>query len=229
VSAVDSIAADPVSTELETAPPGVRIPAAALRLADQARNSQGLSFHVLPYVALILGAAEEVAIDPAIIAALMEVEGSGETAVSPAGAMGLMQLMPDKLNVTDDPFDPGTNILRAAQFIRRLVSKYGTDLGAVAAAYFGAIDQHGNVTDDSDGNVTGIEYVEMFAAAYQRWAVAFNQPSRPIAIRPVIRQMQLPPEDEPDEATSRFRGVPERDRWYLQVDKPEPALLPLIL
>jgi len=219
------------SEEVAPEPAPTATPRPAPHLAVGLRDAAGLSLHVKEYIPLILGAAEEVGVDPALIAALMETEGSAEEAVSSAGAAGLMQLLPDKLLATDDPFDPATNILRSAQLIRRLVRSYNGDLGMVAGAYFGAVDQDGHVTDDSDGIMTGLEYVERFADAYERWAIAFNQPTRPIAIRPMIRQrqptpapaadMDAPPSLEADDG-------PARDQWYLYVEKPQPALPPLL-
>jgi murein DD-endopeptidase MepM/ murein hydrolase activator NlpD len=120
------------------------------------------------YRDLIQRSAELTGADPAIVAALMEVEGSGEGSVSPAGAMGLMQLMPDKFRPGDDPFDPPTNLLRAAQHIRLLQDRWKS-AELVAAAYFGAIDSQGNVTGASDGNIDGFGYVEFFRAAYRRY------------------------------------------------------------
>ena len=213
----------------EPAPTAMRRPAP--HLAVGLRDAAGLSLHVKEYVPLILGAAEEVGVDPAVIAALMETEGSAEEAVSSAGAAGLMQLLPDKLLATDDPLDPATNILRSAQLIRRLVRSYDGDLGMVAGAYFGAVDHDGHVTDDSDGIMTGLEYVERFADAYERWAIAFNQPTRPIAIRPMIRQRQPTPAPaaDMDALPSLEAGDgPARDQWYLYVEKPQPALVPVL-
>jgi hypothetical protein len=192
------------------------------------RTADGLSAHVMTYSGLILGAAEEIGVDPALIAALMEVEGSGPNAVSHAGAMGLMQLMPDKLQAGDDPFDPGTNILRAAQLLRRLTATYRGDLISVSAAYFGAIDHQGQVTDASDGISNGFEYVSRFAAAYQRWALAFNQPHQVLAIRPTIQQRSAASGSSVaalNVASSEFSS-PERDRWYLFMERAQPALPP---
>jgi soluble lytic murein transglycosylase-like protein len=132
--------------------------------------SLGLSgfWKVIRYRDLIQGSAELAGADAAIMAALMEVEGSGEGSVSPAGAMGLMQLMPDKFRPGDDPFDPPTNLLRAAQHVKALQERWHVP-ELVAAAYFGAIDEQGHVTGASDGNVTGFEYIELFRAAYQHY------------------------------------------------------------
>ena len=123
------------------------------------------------YRDLIRRSAEATGADAAIVAALMEVESSGERAVSPAGARGLMQLMPDKFQPGDDPFDPATNLLRAAGHIRQLQDRWGSP-DRVAAAYFGAIDRWGNVTGASDGGVDGYEYVARFRAAYRRYTGA---------------------------------------------------------
>lgn len=109
-------------------------------------------------------AAHAAGIDPAIMAALLVVEGSGERAVSPAGAMGLMQLMPDKFRSGDDPFNIPTNFARAAQHIALLQGIYGPN-ERIAAAYFGAIGPGGVITGASDGNVNGFEYVRRYEAA----------------------------------------------------------------
>ena len=147
------------------------------------RSPEGLSLHVLRYVPLIVEIGGEVGVDPAVLAALMEVEGSGEDAVSWAGAQGLMQVMPDKLHTGDDPFDPPTNVRRAAQFVRHLATTWEGDLAAVAGSYFGAVDNQGFVTEASDGIATGTQYVSRFAAAYERWASALGQPVRPVVMR----------------------------------------------
>jgi len=109
-------------------------------------------------------AARAAGVDPEIVGALMVVEGSGEQAVSPAGAMGLMQLMPDKFRTGDDPFDVTTNLRRAAEHISLLRARWGST-DRIAAAYFGAIDGGGNITGASDGNVDGYEYVRRFQGA----------------------------------------------------------------
>lgn len=128
--------------------------------------SAGLSSpaRVARYRDLILRASQAAGADPAIVAGLMEVEGSGEGAVSPAGALGLMQLMPDKFEPGDDPFHVPTNLARAARHIALLEGRYGSG-ERVAAAYFGAIDGAGNVTGASDGNVDGFEYVRQYQAS----------------------------------------------------------------
>jgi hypothetical protein len=58
-------------------------------------------------------------------------------AVSPKGAMGLMQLMPmtaGDLGVSN-PFDPEENVNAGTQFLKRLMLRYGGDLALTLGAY----------------------------------------------------------------------------------------------
>lgn len=68
-----------------------------------------------------------------LIAEVIRVESNGQVgAVSRAGAMGLMQLMPgtwaalrDRLALGADPFDPRDNVLAGAAYLRQLLDRYG--------------------------------------------------------------------------------------------------------
>jgi len=68
-----------------------------------------------------------------LIEAVIAAESGGRVrAVSPAGAMGLMQLMPGtwsdlraRLGLGADPFDPADNILAGAAYLRDLLDRYG--------------------------------------------------------------------------------------------------------
>ncbi|MDR6530276.1 soluble lytic murein transglycosylase-like protein [Caulobacter rhizosphaerae] len=68
-----------------------------------------------------------------LIEAVIAAESGGRArAVSPAGAMGLMQLMPGtwsdlraRLGLGADPFDPADNILAGAAYLRDLLDRYG--------------------------------------------------------------------------------------------------------
>lgn len=72
--------------------------------------------------------------------AVLQVESAGEPrAVSSAGAMGLMQLMPGtwrtlqaQLSLGGDPFDPHDNIMAGAAYLRWLRDRYGPE-GFLAA------------------------------------------------------------------------------------------------
>ncbi|HPO74114.1 MAG TPA: lytic transglycosylase domain-containing protein, partial [Armatimonadota bacterium] len=69
--------------------------------------------------------------------------------LSHAGAMGLMQLMPEtarNLGVTN-PWDPTQNIMAGTRFLRWLLDEFGSTRLAVAAynAGPGAVRRHGGV------------------------------------------------------------------------------------
>ncbi|TCT03656.1 lytic transglycosylase domain-containing protein [Aquabacter spiritensis] len=97
---------------------------------------------VTSYAAFIDEAAERFELPITWIRAVLRAESGGDPrAVSPAGAMGLMQIMPvtwDKLRVHHglgtDPFDPRDNILAGAAYLRQLHDRYGS-VRAMLAAY----------------------------------------------------------------------------------------------
>lgn len=63
--------------------------------------------------------------------------GYDPCAVSPAGAMGLMQLMPataSDLGV-ENPFDPLQNVLAGSRFLRQMLDRYQGDLARALGAY----------------------------------------------------------------------------------------------
>ena len=87
-----------------------------------------------PYADPIAEAAQRFAIPAAWIRAIMRIESRGDRrAVSPKGAMGLMQLMPEtwaalraRYGLGRDPFDPHDNILGGAAFLREMHDRYGS-------------------------------------------------------------------------------------------------------
>ncbi len=70
--------------------------------------------------------------------ALIRVESNYQPgAVSPKGAMGLMQLMPAlaKHYSVDDPFDPEQNLTAGLQHLKGLLDRFGADTATALAAY----------------------------------------------------------------------------------------------
>jgi soluble lytic murein transglycosylase-like protein len=58
-------------------------------------------------------------------------------ALSTAGAMGLMQIMPETADLLhlDDPFDPQKNVDAGAKFLKMMLDRFGGDLALALAAY----------------------------------------------------------------------------------------------
>jgi soluble lytic murein transglycosylase-like protein len=90
------------------------------------------------YDDLIQEAADTYKLDPAMIRAVMQTESAfNAMAVSPVGALGLMQLMPDvaeELGVTD-PMDPRQNIMGGSLYLRRLLDTHKGDVKLALASY----------------------------------------------------------------------------------------------
>ncbi|MBG0808484.1 lytic transglycosylase domain-containing protein [Methylosinus sp. H3A] len=87
-----------------------------------------------PYALHVIEAARRFGIPVAWIRAVMQIESRAHRdAVSPKGAMGLMQIMPDtwselraRYALAGDPFDPRDNIVAGAAYLRELHDRYGS-------------------------------------------------------------------------------------------------------
>src|SRR5215471_4980779 len=98
-----------------------------------------------------------------VIAAIMDTEAGGPNSLSPAGAKGFMQVMPQHFRPGEDPYDPETNIQRGADILADNYKRLGS-WDKAAAAYFGAVDANGNILGgarDARGT-TGAGYVGRF-------------------------------------------------------------------
>jgi soluble lytic murein transglycosylase-like protein len=77
-------------------------------------------------------------LDPAVLRAVIRQESAfNPCAVSPKGAVGLMQLMPataERFHVSD-PFDTEQNVLAGARYLKELLERFHGDLKLALAAY----------------------------------------------------------------------------------------------
>jgi membrane-bound lytic murein transglycosylase B len=87
-----------------------------------------------PYAGHIADAARRFGIPEAWIRAVMRVESRGDVrAISPKGAIGLMQIMPAtwgglraRHGLGGDPYDPRDNIMAGAAYLREMHDRYGS-------------------------------------------------------------------------------------------------------
>lgn len=105
-----------------------------------------------PHAAFIAEASQRFGIPEHWIRAVLRVESAGDVrAISSAGAMGLMQVMPDtwaglrsRRGLGRDPYDPRDNILAGTAYLREMWDRYG-NVAAMLAAYNagpGRYDEH---------------------------------------------------------------------------------------
>lgn len=108
-------------------PPAPKPPATAER-----------AFTRLPYAKEIGLAAKNNGIDSLLLTAVVKTESRFDAAaVSPRGAVGLMQVRPDQ-GVENDParlLDPAHNLERGASYLREMLNLFGGDLRLALAAY----------------------------------------------------------------------------------------------
>ena len=86
------------------------------------------------FAAFIAEASRRFGVPESWIHAVMRIESAADArALSPKGAMGLMQIMPGtwaslraRYGLGDDPFDPHDNILGGAAYLRELHDRYGS-------------------------------------------------------------------------------------------------------
>jgi soluble lytic murein transglycosylase-like protein len=90
-------------------------------------------------------------LSPSLVGAVIQTESGGNPhAVSPAGAMGLMQLMPDDVQTAGitDPFDPEQNIAAGTKQLADLLARYSGNLDLALAGFnagAGAVRKYGGV------------------------------------------------------------------------------------
>lgn len=100
--------------------------------------------------AIVSGLCTKYDVDKKLVMAVIDVEsGFNAAAVSPVGAQGLMQIMPEtgKDLDLDDPFDPSENIDAGIRYLRYLLDTFPDRRLAVAAYNAGpnAVKKYGGI------------------------------------------------------------------------------------
>jgi hypothetical protein len=177
---------------------------AGARPAAQAGGS--LSRGLRAFAQVIRAAAERYGVDTRLVEAMVQTESAGNpTAVSPKGARGLMQLMPERAALLGvrDSFDPQQNVDGGVRHMRDLLRSFRGDVTLALAAYNAgeaAVRSHGGVPPFAETR----DYVRRVRAMYDgAGALAPNAVALVTAPQRVYRTVA-------EDGTMIFTNVPPR-------------------
>lgn len=141
---------------------------------------------------LVEQAAKEHALDPDLVDAVIRVEsGYDAAAVSPKGAAGLMQLMPETARALGarNRFDLRENLLAGVRYLKSLKERLGDDRLALAAynAGEGAVKRYGGIPPYRET----AEYVRKVEERYRRAGGSGKAVEAPRAEEPPVRRLQV--------------------------------------
>ena len=124
---------------VESAVPAAYVADARYRLAPELQAATSVpDLSDKPYARQIDAASREAGVDPALVHAVVSVESAYRAAaVSPKGAVGLMQVLPQTASRygVADPLNVSDNLRAGTRHLRRLIDKYDDRLDLVLAAY----------------------------------------------------------------------------------------------
>lgn len=145
----------------------------------------------LPYAGQIESAARVSSLDPALVHALISVEsGHRQDALSPKGAIGLMQLMPGtalRYGVRAAGKSPEENLRAGTLYLRDLLNMFENRLDLALAAYNageGAVLKYGNRIPPYRETRN---YVPAVLEKYAEWRAVAPAKRQPVAYLPGTR------------------------------------------
>lgn len=90
------------------------------------------------YDQIITEAAERHGVSFSLLKAMIKIESDfNPRAISTAGALGLMQIMPENIKrlKIKDPFDPRENIMGGTRYLKQMIDRFNGKLSLALAAY----------------------------------------------------------------------------------------------
>ncbi len=155
--------------------------------------------NLLPMIEAQAGSQQ---IDPQLLKAVIQVEsGYNPRALSKAGAMGLMQLMPETARdlAVSNPYDPLENLRGGAAYLRQLLDRFKGSIELALAAYNAGpepVERHGGIPPYAETR----DYVRHILSLYLGHQVDLDQrlagqmtglASRGLAITAGVRRIYL--------------------------------------
>lgn len=113
-------------------------PISPLGVSPKSASYNHQQLNLLPFNSEVVIAANESALEPALIHAVIAAESNhNPKAQSKKGAYGLMQLMPEtsKRFKVQNKNDPKQNVMAGAKYLRELLNIFNGDLNLTLAAY----------------------------------------------------------------------------------------------
>ncbi|MDQ1287678.1 MAG: peptidoglycan DL-endopeptidase CwlO [Actinomycetota bacterium] len=153
ISSIRRVSGDAANGTISTGRTNVlNLAAAELLSASGLSATAGSATSALtgPYAGLFTSAGRKHGVDPSLLSAIAKTESSYKpSAVSSAGARGLMQLMPGTArSLGVDPDDPTQAVDGAARLMKNLLAQFGGNIDLALAGYNagpGAVRRYGGV------------------------------------------------------------------------------------
>jgi hypothetical protein len=138
--------------------------------SPSATTSTGQGLSGVPYTSLFSRAGARYGVDPALLAAVARTESAFDpSAVSPAGAKGLMQLMPGTAaSLGVDPLNPAQAVDGSARLLKQLLGRFEGRVDLALAGYNagpGAVDRYGGVPPYEETRT----YVQRVTSAWEAY------------------------------------------------------------
>src|ERR1700691_6186817 len=189
----------------EAAPgdPAKDVPAPQPKLQPSAESLQ----HPLDLNEVVRAASGTYRLDPDLVNSVIRAEsGFNVRAVSPKGAQGLMQLMPQTASElgVQNAFDPQANVEGGARYLRELLERYNFDLIKALAAYNAGpqrVEQYGGVPPYHETKA----YVARIVRDFNKKKLAAKTASPP----PPAKNSGSKPTGTPVPAAKPHKSVPQ--------------------